>query len=174
MGLNIQRQAGIDILSSYDLIKWGHAIAPFKTLHSVKNFNAKFIFNEINTPELILVAVNKADHKISANAYSKKDWKNAVQASTYLTSNQKQQYWYLLEKYSNIFQGKLGTFPGPKYHLNLDPGSTPFCSKLYSILHYLKPLAKQEIDRLVNIGVLRKIVNSRYGAPCIFQPKKNG
>ena len=94
--------------------------------------------------------------------------------STHLKPGEYQKCWYLLEKYEDVLQGKLGTFPGKPYKINLKPNSTPSCTRSYSIPHAMKSLFKSKIDHLVQSGVLHHIEYSRYGALCIFLLKKSG
>ena len=174
LGLDVLRSVGLIIDCKNDQITWNNASTSFKPLSSLGLLNDFYLFDETTSPSLISTAENNYDRNISDNKYSSKDWKTAINKSKHLSPSERQKCWYLLEKYEDVLLGKLGTFPGPPYKINLKPNSQPFCSRPYNIPHAIKPIAKREIDRLEKNGVLRKIHYSRYGAPCMFLPKKNG
>jgi Reverse transcriptase (RNA-dependent DNA polymerase) len=80
----------------------------------------------------------------------------------------------LFGKYSTLFDGKLGMVPGVKVHLDLKPGTNPFCARAYKIPHHIFDVARKEVEELCCIGVLQANVHSEWGAPCLFRSKKNG
>jgi len=80
----------------------------------------------------------------------------------------------LFSKYAPLFDGTLGKIPNIKVHLDIRPGTRPFCAKAYRIPHHITGIAKKEVEELCRIGVLQKDIYSEWGAPCLFRPKKNG
>jgi hypothetical protein len=90
--------------------------------------------------------------------YKKSDPKDAV--PSHLDVSQCSALYSLLTKYEAIFEGKLGTMPG--------------ASKPFSIPHVHVQTVKNEIRRLVEIGVITPDVNSPWASPCFIIPKKDG
>jgi hypothetical protein len=79
-----------------------------------------------------------------------------------------------LTKYEAIFEGKLGTMPGSPYSIPIRQDSKPFASKPFRIPHVHVQTVKNEIKRLVDIGVITPYVNSPWASPCFIIPKKDG
>ena len=63
----------------------------------------------------------------------------------------------ILANYSDVFDG-IGCFPGPPYHIQVDPSVTPKQTPCQPIPVHLKDPFKMEIDKLLQVGVL-KLVN---------------
>ena len=59
-------------------------------------------------------------------------------------------------------------------HLELKPEAKPFCAISYRISHSITKLMKNEMDRLVEIGVLKKVSASEWVALSFRVPKKGG
>ncbi len=71
-----------------------------------------------------------------------------------------------------MFQGTRGNWNGGTIHIDLLPNTKPFKSKPYKIPIVYQDLVKEEIERLVEIGLLRKTKLSDWGAPFFVIPKK--
>ena len=53
----------------------------------------------------------------------------------------------LLQKHESLFDGTLGKWKGPPYHIDLQPGAKPYRAKPYSIPEAYKQTLKLELDR---------------------------
>ena len=91
----------------------------------------------------------------------------------YLNSVDQFLIYRLLKKHENIFDGTLGNYTGAEYKIELLEGA--------QLDHAMEPISKvyeetleTEINRLVNIGVLKRKNNSEWAAPTLIIPKKNG
>ncbi|XP_024887651.1 uncharacterized protein K02A2.6-like [Temnothorax curvispinosus] len=73
----------------------------------------------------------------------------------------------LLKKYSRIFQDNIGKITGIQAKLKLREGTTPVFAKSRKIAHALLPKVKEEIDKLVKEGVLRKVQHSDWATPIV-------
>ena len=51
----------------------------------------------------------------------------------------------------------IGCFPGPPYHIQLDPNVAPKQAPCWPITVHLKEAFKQEIDKMLKAGVLKPI-----------------
>jgi hypothetical protein len=86
----------------------------------------------------------------------------------------------LLIANSTLFEGGLGTIEMDPVLLEMNTnndGFKPYCGRAYPIPHIHYNTTKNEINRLVNIGVLRECSikdNSEWGAPTFIIPKKTG
>ncbi|XP_054277232.1 uncharacterized protein K02A2.6-like [Macrosteles quadrilineatus] len=84
----------------------------------------------------------------------------------------------LLGKYPEIFSDKLGIFAGEKVVITLAPEAIPKAFKPRPIPYVLRPAVKEEIDRLMQDGVLEKIdptlKNISWASPIVVAIKPNG
>ena len=60
-----------------------------------------------------------------------------------------------------------------KYKIEIKEGAKLFHGKPYQVPKVYEQALKKEIDRLVKIGILRKVNHSQWGAPCFVIPKKD-
>ena len=73
-----------------------------------------------------------------------------------------------------MFDGTLGTYTGSKYKIELQEGAKPYHAKAFPIPRIHEKTLKKEVNRLVDIGVLKRINNSQWAAPTFIIAKKNG
>ena len=73
-----------------------------------------------------------------------------------------------------MFDGTLGHWHNEEYKLELKPNSTPYHARAYPVPQVYEAQFRHEIDRLCEIGVLRKVNRSAWAAPCFIIPKKDG
>ena len=59
----------------------------------------------------------------------------------------------ILQEYPNVFEG-IGKFPGPPYHIHVDPGVTPKQTPCRPIPIHLKDAFQEEISKLLQAGIL--------------------
>ena len=63
---------------------------------------------------------------------------------------------HIMQRYPGVFEG-IGCFPGPSYHIQLEPNITPKHTPYRPILECLKEAFKQEIDKMLKAGVLKPV-----------------
>ena len=61
-----------------------------------------------------------------------------------------------MQRYPDVFEG-IGCFPGPPYHIQLDPIITQKQTPCRPIPVCLKEAFKQEIDKMLQVGVLKPV-----------------
>ncbi len=61
-----------------------------------------------------------------------------------------------------------------KVHLELQPEAQPFHTRPYSVPQVHRQVFREELDRLVQIGVLSPIGPATYLSPTFIIPKKDG
>ena len=59
----------------------------------------------------------------------------------------------ILQEYPDIFEG-IGKFPGPPYHINIDPTVTPKQTPCRLIPIHLKSAFQKEIHQMLHAGIL--------------------
>ena len=105
----------------------------------------------------------------------KADISKLVQEKQTINSKDKQQLIQLLQKYESLFDGTLGCWNCKPVELELkDPNCKPIHSKPYPVLQSQEKKLKEEIDRLVQFGVLRKVNQSEWASPAFTISKPDG
>ena len=81
----------------------------------------------------------------------------------------------LLQRFEELFDGTLGTFQMDPYDVELAEGAKPYHLKRpYTIPQAYIKTVKMEIERLVKLGILRKINDSEWATGAFIIPKKDG
>ena len=93
----------------------------------------------------------------------------------HLTPEEQRQLLSLLQKYEDLFDGTLGTWKTDPIELELkDPNVKPYHAKPYPVPYSQEKRLKDEIRRLCEYGVLRKINNSEWACPMFTIAKPDG
>ena len=109
----------------------------------------------------------------SAN-YVKADIRKVVQDIDTLTNPQKRIVEHSFGKYQLLFDGKLGLARVPPIALQLKPAARPHQGRPYPIPQAHYSIVKKEIERLEQLGVLRRTSPTGWASPSFIIPKKNG
>ena len=112
--------------------------------------------------------------KILDAKYKKADLEEYIGKQTYLDKRKQNKLLTFLKKYEKMFDGTLGTYKGSEYKIELKEGIKPYHAKPFPIPRIHEETLKKEVERLVKIGVLKRINNSEWAAPTFIIPKKNG
>jgi hypothetical protein len=106
--------------------------------------------------------------------YTKANLEEIVKAADHLNYTERDELYKLLKKYEDLFDGTLGTFTGTPYDIKLKENVEPFHTRASPVPKIHELTFKSEIDRLVSLGVLKKVNISQWGAPTFLIPKKDG
>ena len=80
----------------------------------------------------------------------------------------------ILSKHTKLFDGTLGKYPDKPMHINLEEGTqSVYCHPYLVPLVYMDTF-HQELNRLVNTGVLSQMQDTEWGLPMFIMPKKDG
>ena len=90
-----------------------------------------------------------------------------------MTSDQKVEFFYLLEKYKDAFclRDEIGLALHIQVHLDMTD-KTPFFIRPFTVKEDMKSKIDKEMDRLVKSGILKKGL-SGYSSPAMAIPRKN-
>lgn len=80
----------------------------------------------------------------------------------------------LLERYADVWKDELGRFNKFKVSLHLKPTAKPKFFKPRPVPFALKDKVEAELERLVQLGILRPVSYSKYGTPIVPVLKANG
>ena len=102
--------------------------------------------------------------------YEKADLDSIVTDCDYLDTHQQQTLKQVLTKHGGLFDGSLGTWTGDPYHIELKPDAKPYHARAYPIPKVYEATLKQEVERLVELGVLKRINRSQWAVPTFIIP----
>jgi len=80
----------------------------------------------------------------------------------------------LLRKHEALFDGQLGRWHGQEVKLELQEGAKPHHARAHNMPRCHVQTLKAEVERLIKIGVLKKVNCSEWAAPAFVIPKKDG
>ena len=86
-----------------------------------------------------------------------------------LITNQEQ----ILQEYPDVFEG-IGKFPGPPYHIQLDPKATPKQTPYRPIPIHLKDAFQKEINQMLQASVLLPVTEATLWINSFVLVKKRG
>ena len=73
----------------------------------------------------------------------------------------------ILQEYPDVFEG-IGKFPGPLYHIHVDPGVTPKQTPCRPIPIHLKDTFQQEISKMLQAGILVPVTQATCWINCFI------
>jgi len=168
IGRDILRFLKIDIKFSEEIVEWDGAEMHFKD-------------GDANIKEAYYVAdsdpVEDAVHRVKRildAKYEKADIEKICLEQAELDQKQQDQLAVLLRKYKALFDGQLGRWHGQEVKLELKEGAKPYHARAYNIPRCHIQTLKAEVERLVKIGVLKKVNRLEWTAPTFIIPKKDG
>ena len=80
----------------------------------------------------------------------------------------------MLDKYTDVFEDKLGTYKSAKARLTLKEDSQAHFCKALAVPYALRPKVEEELRSLQNEGILSKVEWSDWATPIVRVPKKDG
>ena len=106
--------------------------------------------------------------------YVKANLRDEVNRCDNLTPEQQQDLLELLRKFEHLFDGTLGKWQSDPYEIQLKEEAKPFHAKSFPIPKIHEKTLRDEVERLIKIGVLCKVNRSEWAAPTFVIPKKDG
>ena len=168
IGRDIMTFLGIDIRFSSRIVEWDGREMPFKPSNATQE-------NCYHVEEAM--AVNESLDRIKQileAKYEAADLDKVCSNQSHLTQDEKEQLQSLLSRFEDLFDGTLGKWNLDPVELELKPDATPFHARPYPIPKCHADTLRMEVDRLVEIGVLRRVNRSEWAAPSFIIPKKDG
>ena len=167
LGRDFLTNTGIDIQFTDGTIRWMNVVVAMKA-------------NESDTADTL--HISETNHGDNDDAFSttildaKYDSATPQQVADqqkHLTLSQREDIEKLVKKYPKLFSNELRCYPHRKIHLDLEPGANPKHARPYSVAYAHKEVFKNELQRLVNIGVLRSCGATEWASPTMVIPKKD-
>ena len=168
IGRDILEFLKIDIRFSDSKVSWEGAEMPFKD----RGATVSEAYH-ISDGDPVEDAVHRVKKILDAK-YDKADIDQVCSEQAELDTEQRAKLAKLLRKYEALFDGQLGRWHGQDVKLELKEGVKPYHARAYNIPRCHIQTLKSEVERLVKIGVLKKVNRSEWAAPTFIIPKKDG
>ena len=110
--------------------------------------------------------------RITAADYKKADLKEVVEGCKHLNKEEKRSLYKLLKRYEFLFDGTLGTWHSKPVSIELKEGATPYYARPFPAPRAHEKVFREEIERLVKIGVLRRCNNSEWGRHASYKRRR--
>ena len=168
IGRDLLRTLGIQLNFNENVIRMANAEIPMRPAE-VTELTACFIHTLSKSEEEFTMK----HEKILDSKYKKADLQEVVNKNDHLSPDKKAELLKLLRKFEPLFDGTLGKYTGKQYDIELKDDAKPYHSKPYTVPHAYEQTFRKEVERLCDIGVLRRINRSEWAAGTFLIPKKN-
>jgi len=174
IGIETMQDLGIILDFSNNQITLDGATIPMRPLRSCMDQKVlNNLFKEFIEPSSTKEATERITRILDAK-YEKADLPKVVQDNcAHLSQNQQRDLLKLLQDFEELFDGTLGDWQTEPVSLQLKPGAKPYHGKPFPIPRVHKDTLKKEVERLVEIGVLKRQPTSEWASPTFIIPKKN-
>lgn len=174
LGQDFNTQVGIDVINSRRMMTWLGNEVPLRALDFQNQQQINSLFIDAFSPQDNDFETSCMLANIKPAEYKKANVEEVAQAQKHLTPKQRNELQELLKQFPKLFSGELGKYPHRKIHLDIDPAAKPVRRRPYPVAHAHLNLFKGELDRLCEIGVLKKAGASEWSLPTFIIPKKDG
>ena len=169
LGRDLLEFLGIDICFSDNTVKWGSSSMPFKDAESAVR-DAYYV----QDTDSVTDATERMKRILDAK-YEAADLDEICRdQQPTLSDEEKEALRRLLYKYEDLFDGTLGKWTGSPVKLSLNKDATPYHARAFPVPRCHLATLKQEVERLCELGVLKKVNRSQWAAPTFLIPKKDG
>ena len=168
IGRDLLQFLKIDIRFSDGIVEWDNAEIPFKD--SGATVGSAY---HIDETDAVQETTNRVKRILDAN-YEAIDIEQHCREQTHLSEAERKKLEQLLRKHEKLFDGNLGVWQGTEVNLELKPGAEPYHAKAFPVPKIHDSTLRKEVQRLCDIGVLKKVNRSEWAAPTFLIPKKDG
>ena len=169
IGRDLLSELGVEFSFKKGTMMWDGAEVHMK---DSSMFNTPDNIEEIFNSEPISEA-ERIQQIVNAK-YCPADLDSVVKSCEELSHEEQQQLLKLLQKYASLFDGTLGSWNMTPVKLDLKSDAKPYHAKPYPVPFSQEEKLKEEINRLVEYGILRKVNDSEWAAPMFTIPKPDG
>ena len=164
IGRDLLEFLGIDVRFSTLTLEWDGVELPFKNVDDT--IEEAY---HVDEPDMVKDSIKK----ILDADYNAADLDEVCKEQVHLNDEEQNKLLELLNKYEDLFDGTLGKWKGSQADLELKEEAKPYHAKAFPIPRVHMETLKTEVQRLCDIGVLKKVNRSEWAAPTFIIPKKN-
>jgi len=176
IGNDLLWNMGINIVYNEQQIQWNGDSIPLKTNGMLDSRDMCSMLYSMHTDSPLLQEAEERQNKMLDADYSKVDINKMVN-NLEISDISKSKLYRTLRRFENgLFGGGLGRLKNMKpARIKLKPGAIPYKGRYYNLPKAYEAVAKKEIERLVSIGVLKRLPwndDSPWASPSFGVPKK--
>ena len=170
IGRNTLEKLGIDLLFSTSTVSWPERDVelPMKPMEG----NSRREHFSIRDPPCVQQDSERLSSILDAK-YKPADLTELTSSISNLNKLEQKQLKQLLTDNESLFDGTLGRWTGDPYNIQLRDNVEPYHAKPFPVPHAYEATLKTEVERLVRIGVLKRVNRSEWAAPSFIIPKKD-
>ena len=175
IGRDLMHQLGIDICFSTAEIKWDNASIPMQEVDKLNEQFVKHFEEELLFAHDPITTDAERIQNIVETKYCPADLLSIATECTLLSKEEQEQLYKLLSRFEYLFDGTLGSWKTDPVELELkDEYEKPYHSRPYPVPHSQEQKLRDEVQRLIDYGVLRKVNRSEWGCPMFTILKPDG
>ena len=106
--------------------------------------------------------------------HEKDDLEKMPKSTPHLNRQEQAKLKELLQKYKGFFDGTLETWKMKRHHVELREDTKPYHGRPYQVPKAYEEALRNEIERLLNLNVLKNVNYSEWGDLHFPIPKKDG
>ena len=174
LGRDFLRAAGIRLCFNTGNVQWMDRIMQMETVsfYEAQGLYADFEDFEEEEDRELLSAEGRQIYWI-CRAYQKVSPQECAEAQSHLSAEERQKFQQVLEKYVEVFDGKLGCYPHEKIKIRLKSGARLVHKRPYTVPYVREDTVKCELKHLVQESVLRPCGATDWAFPTFIIPKKD-
>ena len=175
VGRDLMTELGMDLKFSEGTMVWDNAEVPMQPPFWFDQQNVDQLENELFMVHDPSTTDAERIQKILDIKHQKADLNKIVEEIKTINSEERQQLKSVLSKFEDLFDGSLGCWDCKPVELELkDPQCKPIHAKPYPVPQSQEMKLKEEVERLVKHGVLRKVNHSEWASPAFTISKPDG
>ena len=167
LGQDVLSDIKMDPRFSTQCVEWDGVAVPFKDMEADPH---SFYIEEHYT----LSEESERIKRILDAKYEPANLEEIASDCKHLDPAEREELHQLLEKYKELFDGSLGKWRGITCDFELKEGTEPYHAKAFPIPKCHEMTLKQEVERLCDLGVLKRVNRSEWACPTFIIPKKDG
>ena len=174
IGRDALHELGIDLCFSEGTITWDYATIKMQNPELLDNKWLDKLESEIFYMHDPVTTDAERIQSIIDNKYSPADLEEVASKVQNFNKLEQEKLLKLLTKFSPLFDGSLGTWKTEPVNLELKPEVKPYHARPFPVPYSQEKKLKEEINRLLEYGVLEKVNNSEWAAPMFTISKPDG
>jgi hypothetical protein len=168
IGRDLMQELPINLHFDTMEIEWDTSRIPMRPVEATSPMSF-----HVQDPPAVADATKRIKEILEAK-YEKADIPKLVSEQKHLKTSHQTKLRTLLTEFEDLFDGTLGKWRGRDYNIELKENATPYHARPYPIPKAYEQTLRMEVDRLCELGVLKKTNRSEWAAPTFIIPKKDG
>jgi hypothetical protein len=153
VGRDLMNYIGLALKFSDSTMVWDNATVPMRSIKSLEADNLELYSAHIVSQNDPIATDAARIQSILDVKYTPAETSEMVGECTNLTKPEQKGLYSLLDKYTDLFDGTLGTWKTTPVQLELKPDATPYHGKAYPVPHSQERKLREEVERMVKLGV---------------------